>query len=137
MVEYYQSFSSPVFVAFMDVSKAFDKINYFHLMSKLIDHEVPIIMVRLLLYWCCHQDFCVKCGGNISLPFRVTNGVRQGGNASPRFVNVYMDALSIILSKSNGCAINSCNVNHLFCADDSVLMAHSAKGTLLTCNHAN
>ena len=40
-----------------------------------------------------------------------------------------MDALSIILSKSNaGCAINSCNINQPFYADDSVLMAPNAKG---------
>ncbi len=71
----------------------------------------------------------MKWGCNISRPFRVTNGVRQGGIASPRLFNVYMDALSIVLSNSNsGCAINSCNVNHLFYADDSVLMAPSAKG---------
>lgn len=44
------------------------------------------------------------------------------------FFNVFMDDLSIMLSSSiYGCSINGCNINHIFYADDSALMAPSAK----------
>lgn len=55
--------SSPVYVAFMDASKAFDKINHYHLMAKLINCEVPVIIVRLLYFWHCMQCFVVRWGG--------------------------------------------------------------------------
>ena len=60
--------------------------------------------------------------------FKLCNGVRQGGIASPIFFNMYMGDLSIKLSQSfYGCNINDCKVNHIFYADDSALMAPSAK----------
>jgi hypothetical protein len=112
----------------MDASKAFDKINHFHLMSKLIERGVPIIIVRLLYFWCISQEFVVRWGSTLSKSFRVSNGVHQGGIASPAYFNVYLDNLSVILSNANcGCSINSCCVNHLFYADDSVLIAPSPR----------
>ena len=124
VIEYYKSFNNPVYVAFMDASKAFDKINHFHLLVKLLDRGIPIIVIRCLYYWFTHQEFVVRWGNAISSPFRVTNGVRQGGLASPVFFNVYMDLLSKRLSQAEcGCTINDCRVNHILYADDSVLLA--------------
>ena len=47
---------------------------------------------------------------------------------SPHFFNVYMDGLSDILNGINvGCVINNVQVNHLMYADDTVLLAPSAR----------
>ena len=128
VVEYYKSLSGPVFIAFMDASKAFDKINHYHLLVKLLKRNIPKIIVRMLFYWFRHQEFIIRWGNSLSKPFKVCNGVRQGGIASPIFFNMYMDDLSIKLSQSSyGCNINDCKVNHIFYADDSSLMAPSAK----------
>ena len=128
IIEYYHCLSTPVYVAFMDASKAFDKVNHYNLMYKLINRNVPIIVVRLLFYWYSHQEFVVKWDNVISDPFKVTNGVRQGGIASPIYFNLYMDDLSKLLSNAGvGCSINSVISNHLFYADDSVLLAPSPK----------
>ena len=54
----------------------------------------------------------------------MSNGVRQGGILSPRLFSVYIDDLSKALSKANiGCHLDSVCTNHLFYADDSVLLA--------------
>ena len=122
IIQYYQSLSSPVY----DASKAFDKINHYHLMVKLINCQV--IIVRLLYFWHCMQSFVTRWGDCISSRFTVSNGVRQGGIVSPILFNVFLNQLSVELNQSKiGCSINSHVVNHLFYADDSVLLAPSSK----------
>ena len=65
-------------------------------------------------------------GSVLSDTFTVTNGVRQGGILSPILFNVYMDELSVSLKSTKvGCNINGTFINHLFYADDSVIMAPS------------
>ena len=123
---YYHNSSSPVYLCFMDASKAFDRVNHFCLLSKLLKRNIPVLIVRLLLTWFSTQQFVVKWLSCISKPFHVKNGVRQGGVLSPILFNVFMDNLSVELNKANiGCSIDTVFYNHLFYADDSVLIAPS------------
>ena len=90
-IEYYRNFNSPVYVCFLDASKAFDRVNHWTLFHKLIDRKVPLVFVRILMYWYQHQRFCVRWGGNVSNSFAVGNGVRQGSILSPHlFALAYM-----------------------------------------------
>ena len=126
VIEYYNMYSSPVYMCFLDASKAFDKLNHWHLFSKLLDRGMPRLIVSILLYLYTHQKYCVRWQSCFSESFHVTNGVPQGRILSPFFFNVYMDDLSVLLSKSYiGCNVNGVNVNHLFYADDAVLLASS------------
>ena len=43
VIEYYMLQGSPVYVCFLDASKAFDRINHWTLFSKLIDRNVNLI----------------------------------------------------------------------------------------------
>lgn len=110
----------------MDSSKAFDRVNFWHLFRKLLDRGLPDIIVRFLMYWFIHQQFRVRWCYVLSEPFTSSNGVRQGGILSPLLFNLYMDDLSRDLKNANvGCYMNSECINHLFYADDSVLLAPS------------
>ena len=132
VIDYYNSKGSPVFICYLDASKAFDRINFWILFKKLLDRGLPNIVVRILIYWYCNQRFIVRWGTSLSEPFKASNGVRQGGVLSPRLFNVYMDELSDMLNASNvGCQINSTFSNHLMYADDTVLLAPSAKALQL------
>ena len=118
---------SPVFSCYLDASRAFDRVNYWSLFSKLVKRGVPVLIVRLLSYWYNTQLFYVKWADKISCDFKTTNGVRQGGILSPRLFSLYIDELSGRLSTSNVCCfIDGTCMNHFFYADDICLLAPSA-----------
>ena len=115
-----------MYLCFIDASKAFDRINYWHLCTKLLNRGLPLLVVRMFVFWFTMQSFVVKWSNIYSAPFNSSNGLRQGGILSPIYFNVFIDDLSIRLSKSGvGCYVNNTCFNHLFYADDSVLLAPS------------
>ena len=61
-IEYFKSRSTSVYVAFLDASKAFDKISHWTLFKKLIDRHVHLYLVVILCYWYQHQEMTVRWG---------------------------------------------------------------------------
>ena len=71
----------------------------------------------------------IRWGSTMSESFYVSNGVRQGGILSPYLFNIYMNDLSLRLKKHYaGCKIANKIINHLFYADDLVLLCPSQRG---------
>jgi len=126
LVEFYKMHQSPVYVCYLDLSKAFDRVNHWLLFDKLLDRKFPVIIVRILHTWYASQNFFIQWGNSLSKPFQVVNGVRQGGILSPVLFNVFVNDLSLLLKSHNlGCRINGISYNHLMYADDTVLLAPS------------
>ena len=59
-ISQYNTHGSPVFVAFLDAFKAYDKVNHHILFKKLTECNVPEIFVKLLFNWYSSQLLCVK-----------------------------------------------------------------------------
>ena len=88
-----------------------------------------MIYVRLLYVWYANQRFCVKWSGKLSAMFTVKNGVRQGGILSPILFVFYLEDLSKLLQNAGvGCEMFDIVVNHFFYADDSMVLAPTARG---------
>ena len=84
--------------------------------------------MKLLCSWYNSQRFHVRWGKSLSDGFSVSNGVRQGGILSPFLFNVYTDELSSHLVRSGyGCHYLG-SVNHLYYADDMVLLSPTPFG---------
>ena len=110
MVDMYSSMNSPVYICYLDASKAFDRINHWSLFTKLLNRKFPKLLVRLIVFWYTVQQFAIQWGSSTSMPFTVSNGVRQGGILSPILFCLYMDNLSMKLLETKV----GCNVNNVF-----------------------
>ena len=129
LLRFYQKHGSAMHVAFLDASKAFDRVNRRKLLLKLESRGVPTYILRLLSNELIGQYICVRWGSTHSEFFPIGNGVKQGGILSPLLFNIYMDDLSLQLHRQPiGCSVGGTVVNHMLYADDIVLFAPSAKG---------
>ena len=85
-ISYYTKNDTTVYALFLDASKAFDRVNFIKLFRKLLDKGMSPITVRLLLNMYLNKKMYVMWNGELSPPFSVTNGVRQGGVLSALFL---------------------------------------------------
>ena len=88
---------------------------------------MPVVVIKILLYWYREQLVGIKWGNNTSECFKVTTGVHQGSVLSPKMFAVYVDQLSEqLINCKASCFIDHVCFNHLFYADDLCLLAPSA-----------
>ena len=123
IINYYTSHGSAMYLCFLDLKKAFDRVNHAKLFKKLLDRSVPVYIVKFIAYWYINQELFVKWGAAVSVCFRVTNGIRQGGLLSPFLFNVYVDQLSIRLNESS----EECLINDDIVTFISILLAITNK----------
>ena len=51
VIKYHNLHNSPVYTCFLDVSKAYDRVNHWTLFRKLLNRSIHILIVRMLMYW--------------------------------------------------------------------------------------
>ena len=79
VIDFYIENETTVNLGCLDISKAFDKLNYYVLFMKLMKRKMPSNIIELLLKWYSLSYSCVRWGTVLSEPFRLLAGVRQGG----------------------------------------------------------
>ena len=138
VINYYRNLGTPIFLCFIDVKSAFDKVSHWKLLCKLIKRGIPNIMIRLLQYCFTSQVLYAGWGGLTSQAFKMTNGLRQGSVLSPKFYCIYSDSLNKKLNQSGiGCYIKGVAMNNFSYADDLVLIcpcAAALNGLLSICD---
>ena len=107
VVNHFNQRGTKVFAAAMDMSKAFDMVEWRELFLTLLDRKVDSLFLRLILFIYMNQKCNVKWSGKLSVSFNVQNRVRQGAVTSGIFFAVYIDKLLKILRLSKlGCHIH-------------------------------
>jgi hypothetical protein len=128
----YNSHNSDVHCAFLDMSKAFDKVNHYKLFMQLLDSDVPNILVKLIISMYENQNVSVMFNDISSDTWKIGNGIRQGGVLSGILFNLYInDVINAICEMIPGCSLDLYKINIIGYADDLTLMAPSAKGLQL------
>ena len=77
-VDYYlRGVTDAVYVAALDLFKAYDRVSHYGLLIKLIQRKFPGALIRLIEEWYKQQVVRVRWAGEYSTPFGSRNGVRQ------------------------------------------------------------
>ena len=129
VIEHYNKNGSVVYGCAMDLSKAFDLVEWVDLFNTLMEKNVEPVFLRILLSIYKNQSCDVKWNGKFSNRFSVSNGVRQGAVSSPLLFSVYIDGLLVRLRNSGfGCYIDHHFFGCLGYADDLLLLSASRSG---------
>ena len=108
----YNNSSTPIYDCFLDISKAFDKVNNGKLLNIKKNRDLCDFILELL-YTSLKTNFFIRWQGCLSKSFNPTFGLRQGFILSPLFFNIYLEKLSILLNKTPiGCYMNNVFINH-------------------------
>ena len=98
-VNYYVNNGSRTFCTFLDASKAFDRLVHSGLFLKLMERNIPLVLLDVMISWYDGLQCRVKWGKQFSEWFSITAGVRQGGVLSPDLYSIYVDELLTQLQK--------------------------------------
>jgi hypothetical protein len=129
IISYYLNRNSNVYSCLLDASKAFDRVNYGKLFRILIDRNLPFCIIRCIKDSYIRQQVTVIWDNYHSLPFNISNGVKQGGVLSPILFTVYIDDLLKKLRNSGiGCCMNNVYTGVVAYADDITLLSPSVRG---------
>lgn len=88
-----------LFMAFVDLSKAFDSVHRDLLWRVLLHYGCPVKFVNILRQF--HDGMMAKVtiGGLESAPFKVATGVRQGCTLAPVLFNIFLLCVTTLLHK--------------------------------------
>ena len=129
VIDHFNKKGSTVWGCAMDLSKAFDMVEWKELFRSLQQRKVEPIFLRVLLFIYCNQKCDVKWNSSYSNRFPVRNGVRQGAVSSPILFSVYINDLIVELREAGlGCHVAGLFVGCLGYADDILLLSGSRGG---------
>jgi len=93
IIEKCRGHSIPLYLCFIDYSKAFDCISHQELWNIMKDMGFPTHVVKLINKLYDHQESAVRTSRGDTDWFEIGRGVRQGCILSPQLFNLYAEAI--------------------------------------------
>ena len=128
--KYVKGMKKDLYVAFIDFSKFFDKINREMMLYKLLKYNINGPCYNIIKSVYCQTGYQVKIGDDISPMFYGKNGLKQGCCMSPVLSNIYQNDMHDTF-KSQDCnpvRIGPIELSSLSWADDLILVSLSKQG---------
>ena len=125
ILEKYKLYKKKVFVAFIDLRKAFDLVCRQALLYKLACYGINGGFFHLINDMYSNSSGHLKLNGKISSAFPINKGTEQGHPLSPELFKVYFKELSDFLNNANtnNPVLSGHRITHLAWADDLVLLS--------------
>lgn len=127
-LRYHHKYHRPLFLASMDIAKAFDSVSHETIVQTLQIMGVPPPMIKYVHETYKRSTTTLSCGGWQSEKIHPTRGVKQGDPLSPMIFNMVMDRLWSRLPKEVGISFGGTPINGAAFADDLILMASTTMG---------
>ena len=129
VISNYVEDGSTIYACFLDMSKAFERINHSILLQKLQISTLPEFVVNAIHSILSNGCAKVSCHGKESDEWNILKGARQGGVLSAQLFNIYVDEiLRELLKEDYGCYLGPNKMNSQAYADDFVLFCPTSGG---------
>ena len=128
LISYQMATKKPLYITFVDFTKAFDFINRTFLYYKLIKQGYCGRLLNIIQSLFSKSSAKVRWEGQLGSKIDSTYGVLQGGIISPKLFNLFLADMGEYFDKKQGLAINDITFTHLLYADDLVLISESPTG---------
>ena len=114
----------PLYLCFLDLSKAFDTVPRELLFQKLLDLGVSGKMFRVIVDLFSQNSAKVFVNGYFTRDFSINRGVLQGSKLGPILFNIFInDLLDKLNSGEFGALLDNIRISELGLADDIVLIS--------------
>ena len=139
LIEKQKTEKKPLYLCFVDFTKAFDYIHCLLLFKKLNQRGIKGEFLSLIVDMFCKARCRVRWNGTLGEYINSEFGVLQGGMISPKLFTEFLQDIQHYLKKDNGVTLNEQKISYMLYADDLVLCSQTPEGlqTLLRVRMAN
>ncbi|KAL9308099.1 putative RNA-directed DNA polymerase [Arabidopsis thaliana] len=127
--DYYKDSVSTRCAIKIDISKAFDSVQWSFLLNVLLAMNFPAVFIHWIKLCITTASFSVQVNGDLAGYFQSARGLRQGCSLSPYLFVISMDVLSKMLDKAAGAHkfgfhphCQRLKLTHLSFADDLMVL---------------
>lgn len=126
LIEKAIEFNKPMFICFVDFTKAFDRIKLDDVLKSLEKNKIDYKLRRIVKELYTGNKTRIKTKKGLSEEVRMNIGIRQGDSLSPTLFNIVMDQVIKEVYRVNArYRIGSRSLKVLFYADDGVIIAEN------------
>ena len=138
MLQVYKNDKHPIYMCFIDLSKAFDSIPKKLMIDKLHALLPSSNFLHLLVKLLTEKKYKILFNGVESDAFCLQNGLPQGDSLSPTLFSIFMNDLAkeiySNIEQTNAAIIGDLHVPCLIYADDILLMSNDKDGLMKQIN---